>query len=567
MAPQHKLLWFGYAIKSYLLVFVRIILTITLTIALSISAASRMYSFQIPTPAAPDRGAIRGHVLQSKSGEPVTKALVILKRGQEPGTGASTDASGAFRFDDLDPAAYTLSAERTGFVLDPESERSVVNVKAGPEQSEVTLKMIRTSAISGRVLDREGEPLTGATVEVVPINRKNDSIPSFHAATDDRGQYRAYNIPPGKYRIAVSYEPPFEQRQVRMQRAADRSNNPPQETYTLTYYPAALDAKQAQTVTVEGGADLQGLDVRMLSARGVTVRGVVSAAGGAPAGAIVFVNLAPLRRAIGLRTYENLIQDSSGEFELPQVLAGSYALAATAPLGDKKLSAHQVVDVGTADIDGIQLTLSPPQTVGGVIVLPEGRKMPTGLVAMLASREIRYDGGGGLTQPGSDGEFQIRDVAPGDYDVVLASTGPGDDLYVSAIQVGDEDALAGGVHVGTSAVGRMKIILKGNGGAVHASVRYAAGTPFPDSHVRLVPDAPRRAQMALYGECKTDASGACDLLGVAPGSYGVFAFADERQVDFRDPAATADIEDSGKTINVAEGERQSIELTVAPETN
>jgi protocatechuate 3,4-dioxygenase beta subunit len=535
--------------------------------ALAICAASQIYSFQSPTPGAQDRGAIRGHVLQSKSNEPVKRALVILKRGQEPGTGASTDASGAFRFDDLEPGAYTVSAERTGFVLDPESERSVVNVKAGRDESEATLKMIRTAAISGRVLDSDGEPITGASVQVAPINRKKDGVPSFGAITDDRGQYRAYNIRPGKYHIAVSYEPPFQQRQVRMQRPAAQSGNPPQGTYALTYYPAAPDAKQAQTVTVEAGADMQGIDVRILTARGVTVRGAVGAAGGAPAGAIVFVTLTPVRPAIGLRTYDNVIQDSSGEFELTQVLAGRYALSATAPLGDKRLSARQVVDVGTADIEGIQLTLIPPQTVTGLIVLPEGRKIPPGLVAALTSQDIRYDGGGGLSQPGSGGEFQMRDVAPGDYDVALASTGAGDDLYVSAIQAGDDDALAGGVHVGTSPVGRLKVILKSNGATVQASVRNSSGKPLPDSQVRLVPDAPRRAQVALYGECKTDASGVCNVLGVAPGSYRVFAFAEETRLDFRDPAATRDIEDSGKAINVAEGERQSVELTVAPETN
>ncbi len=353
-----------------------------------------------------------------------------------------------------------------------------------------------------------------------------------------------------------------------MQRAADQSGNPPDETYALTYYPAALDTKQAQTVTVEAGADLQGLDVRMLTARGVTVRGVVSAAGGAPAAAIVFVTLTPVRRTIGFRTYDSVIQDPSGHFELAQVLAGSYALAATAPLGDKKLSAHQVVDVGTADIDGTRLTLSLPQTVSGVIVLPEGRKMPAGLVAVLMPRESRYDGGGGLSQPGSDGEFQIRDVAQGDYDVALANTGAGDDLYVSAIQAGDDDALDGGVHVGMAPVGRLKVVLKSNGGTVQASVGNSLGKPLPGAHVRLVPDAPRRAQMASYGECKTDASGACTLLGVAPGSYRVFAFAEEtRQLDFRDPSATADIEDSGKAVNIAEGERRNVELTAVPVTN
>ena len=71
--------------------------------------------------------------------------------------------------------------------------------------------------------------------------------------------------------------------------------------------------------------------------------------------------------------------------------------------------------------------------------------------------------------------------------------------------------------------------------------------------------------MALYGECKTDASGACRLIGMAPGSYRAFAFAEERQIDFRDTAATTDIEDLGKTVSLAEGDRQAIELTPVPE--
>jgi protocatechuate 3,4-dioxygenase beta subunit len=541
---------------------------IILALVLSSAAASELYSFQSPAAAASQRGSIHGRVLQSDSGEAVKKALVILRRGQEPGTGASTDASGAFRFEGVEPGAWTLSAERSGFVLDPGSEHSVVDVKAAPAESEVTLKMVRTGAISGRVRDSDGEPVTGASVQVAPVNPKKGVAPQFGAATDDRGEYRVYNIPPGKYHIAVSYDPPFQQRQVRMQRSAAQPNNALQETLALTYYPAALDPKQAQTINMEAGADLQGYDIRILSARGVTVRGVVSAAVGGPAGAIVFVSLTPVRRTIGFRSYENVIQDPSGVFELTQVLAGAYALAATAPLGDKGLSAHQVIDVGNTDIDGIQLALAPPQTLSGVIILPEGRKMPPGLVTALAPRDNRYEGstgGGGLSQPGSDGEFQIRNVAPGDYDVVLANTGPGDDLYVSAIREGDDDALAGGIHVGPQSVGPLRIVLKGNGGTVLASVKDSKGKPLPDSHVRLVPDAPRRAQMALYGECKTDASGACSMLGVTPGSYHAFAFTDESRIDFRDPAATSDIEDSGKAIIIAEGDRQTLDLTPVPE--
>jgi hypothetical protein len=55
---------------------------IILALTLSIAAASGLYSFQSPAASGPNRGAIHGHVLQSKSGEPVKKVLVILRRGQ-----------------------------------------------------------------------------------------------------------------------------------------------------------------------------------------------------------------------------------------------------------------------------------------------------------------------------------------------------------------------------------------------------------------------------------------------------------------------------------------------------
>ena len=410
-----------------------------------------------------------------------------------------------------------------------------------------------------------GEALIGASVQVVSSNQKKGAVSSFNAITNDRGEYRAFNIPPGKYRIAVSYEPGFQQRQVKMQRPRAQSGIAREDTYAITYYPAALDSKLAQIIDVGAGVDLQGYDVQILRAKGVNVGGKVGVAGGALAAAVAFVTLTPKARTIGFRFYDSLIQDSSGAFELTQVLPGTYVLSAEAPLGDKRLSAHQFVEVGSADLEGIQLTLAPPQTVSGVIVPPEGYKIPPGLIVLLAPRENPSDGGsGGMSQPGNNGAFHIRDVAPGDYDVLLASSGPGDDLYVSAIQAGDDDALVSGVHVGLLAVGVLKIILKANGGTVQASVKDSKGKPLPDCFVRLVPDAPRRAQMALYRECKTDASGACQLIGMAPGGYRAFAFAEERQIDFRDEGATTDIEDLGKTVSLAEGDRQAIDLTPVP---
>ena len=538
---------------------------VILAFLLYLSAVSGLYSFQNTPAGPPARGAIHGRVLQSKSGDPVKKAILILRRGQETGTGTVADESGKFRFDDIESGTYTLAAERDGFVLDPESERTTVSVQPGSAESEVTLKLVRTGAISGRVLDSDGDPMVGATVQVLAVTKKKDGGSPSNALTDDRGQYRLFNIPPGKYRIAVSYEPRFRQTQVKMQHPRTQSPNAFDETYAFTYYPAALNPEQAKIVNVEAGMDLQGFDVQILRAHGVTVRGTVSAAGGAPIGAIVFVNLHTIGQTASVRTYDNLLQDSSGAFELESVLPGTYLLDAMAPLSGTRVSASRVIDVGNANVEGINLTLAPPQTISGTVILPEGRTMPSGLVVILVPRETRDHRGGGMGQPGKDGVFRMQDVPPGDYDVNVGNIGGGDDLYVSAIQVSDDDALSSGIHVGEEAVGPLKITFKGNGGIVQANVKDARDKPLADAYVRLVPDPPRRAQVALYSECKTDERGTCGLMGVPPGSYHAFAFAEERSIDFRDPTATAEIEDSGKAINVGEGEHKGVDLTPLPE--
>ena len=121
-----------------------------------------------------------------------------------------------------------------------------------------------------------------------------------------------------------------------------------------------------------------------------------------------------------------------------------------------------------------------------------------------------------MAQPASDGSFTLPNVPPGDYDVTLAATGPTDDLYTASIRMGDDDVLTGGVHVG-GALAELEITLKANGGTLECSVSDSNQEPLPDAQIVLLPDPPRQSQLALYGECRTDATGACTLTGVTPG--------------------------------------------------
>lgn len=538
---------------------------VTVASLLCLAAVSGVHAFQNVDPAAPRKGAIHGHVVESASGDPVRKVTVILRRGQEPGIGAVSDASGAFVFDDLDPGAYTVSVERTGFLFDPGSERIVAQVQPAPAESEITLKLIRSGAISGRVFDSDGEPVTGASIQIVPAGQaKRVPQQSYNAVSNDRGEYRSFDIPPGRYRISVSYQPRPELMQVKMQRPKTPSGNPPEDAYAVTYYPGALDAKQAAIVNVEAGSDLQGFDVRVLRARGVTVSGRVS---GVAPGSIVMVTLGSVGRALGPRVHDSVVQNHEGTFDLPLILPGTYILSAAAPLSAKQLSARRIIEVGESDIGGIELQLASPQTITGTITLPEGRNLSGTSIALLIPRDARDNRGGGVAQPIDGGAFQMRDVPPGDYDLVVGNTGPGDDLYVSAIRMQDDDVLADGIHVGQQTLGALKVTLQANGGSVQFEVHDAKQKLVPDAYVHLVPDPPRRGHMALYSDCKTSAEGTCTVLGVAPGKYHAFAFTDDRPVDFRDAPPAAPIEDSGKPVEIVPGDRKTVELTPVPEEN
>jgi hypothetical protein len=80
--------------------------------------------------------------------------------------------------------------------------------------------------------------------------------------------------------------------------------------------------------------------------------------------------------------------------------------------------------------------------------------------------------------------------------------------------------------------------------------------------VTLLPDAPRRSQIALRAECQTNASGKCTFLGIAPGEYHAFAVARDDSADFSDPATMESLEKVGKAIIVGQGDRKSMQMGV-----
>jgi hypothetical protein len=519
----------------------------------SVLALALCFVWLDPRVVAADKpGGAEGRVLDAGSGEPIRKAMVILRRNQESGAAAYTDAKGEFHFAELEPGAYALSARRDGYVAGRNDPAIVVTILPEKTQSDLTVKLVRTGAVSGRVVDADGDPVAGASVQLIAAKGKREG---GFASTNDRGEYRVYNIPPGKYRLIVAANSKLAGELSLKLTGAEEHN------YSWTYYPGTADARRATTIEVGPGAELQGFDLALVRSRVVRVRGRVTGPADAPGPFLVILAASNSERLLMGKNAQ--VRNIGGTFELTGVEPGAYVLSATGVLQQDRYYARLSIDVADADIEGLELTLAAPQRITGRVILPEGRTLTPGYMILLRQREGQM-----LPQQPviveNNGTFHSEPQAAGDYEVTTGSVNESDDLYLSAIRMGDEDVLARGLHLGGAPPAPLEIILAANGGTFRAAVANEKGDPIPEAHVVLLPDPPRRAQRALRGDCATEASGGCSIRGIAPGDYHAFAFTSNSWPDL-DETAIKEIEKYGKSVAIAAGAQAQLTLAPVPD--
>ena len=161
----------------------------------------------------------------------------------------------------------------------------------------------------------------------------------------------------------------------------------------------------------------------------------------------------------------------------------------------------------------------------------------------------------------ADGAFTLNNVPTGDYTVVVSGR---NDAYVEAITLGARDVLSSGLRVNGPVQGQLEIVVGVNGGAVEGSVVTGGREPAPRATVVAVPDGGRRGRIDLYKIGTTDRTGRFELNGLAPGTYEVFAWDDIEPGAWHDPEVVRANAGRGRPVQVGEGSRSSIELTLIP---
>src|SRR5262249_48073474 len=141
------------------------------------------------------------------------------------------------------------------------------------------------------------------------------------------------------------------------------------ENYVLTFYPGTYELAKAQSITVKSGDEIPSMDVTMRPTAVFRVKGHVTNTIPNPKHVdhpMVFVT--PRGGAIqndSMTFSANNEVKKDGTFELPGVAPGSYIVQASVFQDDQQHSVTQSIEVGDADVEGLQLVISKGYTVTG----------------------------------------------------------------------------------------------------------------------------------------------------------------------------------------------------------
>jgi uncharacterized protein (DUF2141 family) len=248
----------------------RIFTPIAVGIAIPLSAAPDILARQSPAASQEATGAITGRV--TVENEEAPGVAVTLQRETSgwplppPVARATTDKEGRFQMNNLPEGRYYLIPLAPAYFA-PSEDRMIasgkpVTLTKGETLDGVELKLILGGVITGRVTTAGGQPVVGATtytrvtapraMQQMPITTYNDS--RFN--TDDRGVYRIYGLPAGRYIVSVF------------------TNTSGQAG--LVFHPGVTEESQAAPVDVMAGKVVENVDIKLPPiARGYEVSGRV----------------------------------------------------------------------------------------------------------------------------------------------------------------------------------------------------------------------------------------------------------------------------------------------------
>ncbi len=382
---------------------------------------------------------VEGRVVNASTGEPLAKAEVTLGSYEGAQTFelvASTDAQGVFRFAGVAPGNYKLTADKTGFLaggygeIEADDPPSLLTIRAGARLPDLTLKLWPAGTISGRVLDADGEPVSGRQVTLWTKRRKRNSEPNRPAddtTTDLAGEYRFEGMLPGIYYVSTEQQTTVAGgRQVHV----DQDGHPSKLHDLKTFYPGVLRLAEAQPIRMGSGQELPDIDIHVQRGPLLRVSGRIAVATGSYSKYSLTITssqeeVEPVSPSVKIQ--------SDGEFALEDLTPGTHRLTLLDhSKGTVRIVGGADIKLGQQDLAGISIVPFTPARVRVRVAMEDERTVPQGAVLLSA---LEKNGSSGSEFEKHNGFYVFDDVAPGTYEILFNNA---TDAYLKSVQSGNE---------------------------------------------------------------------------------------------------------------------------------
>jgi hypothetical protein len=424
---------------------------------------------------APAKADLEGDVVNSTTGALIAGARIKLEPSQDDPIFTRADVDGHFRFANLDPGTYRLSAGSPGFLNsgpasvdltvprpDGLSGRirgvaySVAGLPAatiketsgpdGVQHATATVPLIAGAVITGRIADPYGVPMAETTVEVLAKDLSaagGSSSPIRHqeqVRTNDKGEFRVARLLPGTYYLVVNKSGGL---------AAWESS------YRITYYGGATDLGAAKPLVVAAGEQVHA-DLQIVRAAGVRLAGrlIKPPSVDLSAASMVYTNVALVPAQNRLLNPNGPFTTGRDDYRLNDVLPGKYVLmalsadASTDPFGGNQkplFGLIRQIEVGDRDMDNFDLTLQPLRDVAGTVSFQEGCSPAP--MHITAYSDSPLAGVQPEATSGVDGKFVLRGLSTARYTLSIhLESSRGVIVPVASIQQGDRNVLKDGLE-------------------------------------------------------------------------------------------------------------------------
>jgi len=524
-------------------------------------------------------GAVEGSVLLASEPSQIVRGATVSLLGPDPKVVLS-DVEGRFRFEGVQPGRYIATAEKPGFLLTQNGAAApggpgVSFVVAAGSTVRVDVRVFKSAAIAGTVVDDFGKGLAGVTVTVLR-RRQTQFGTSFDKVgepviSDTTGRYRAWGLPPGAYVVAAT---PALSMMGGLRDSASGSGGsaPARITFVPTFHPSATSADAAAVVSLAAGLDLGGVDVRMSPVHVGDLTIQVTSAGTIDL-TTVQVTLTPVPNyletsALGigrsLGGFATARLNAAGSFVIQDVPAGRYRLVARTPSASaagstqpqaestRLLWAESELSVGPRS-ENLALSLAPIGVVSGKVVVPAGEELGDISVRLSSNSP---DARAFVGRAGPTGEFAIPNVPPGRYRLDTVSK-----WQVASVIAGGVDVSDRLLEFPSDQRPSLSVTLARSLSSLTGTLQPSPPRAASDYAVVVFPAerelwmAPRRTRVVRPG-----ADGGFDVLELPAGTYLVAATSDISLEGVPDPVIFEGLAAMSIAIELQAGRIQRLDL-------